>query len=237
MPYPSRMSKTVVVSQSNYAPWRGYFDLIASADVHVVLDDVQYTKQDWRNRNRINTPKGPAWISIPVNVTLGQRIDEVTVAGAGWVEQHWARIEQSYKHAAAFKTMGPLVRGMYESVADTERLTDVNDRVTQFLCDQVGVHTPRRDSKEFPSHDDPTDRLVGMCTALEADVYLSGPAAQAYLDVDKFSAVGIAVKWMDYGEYAAYPQVHGEWQPGLSVLDLLLNVGDEAPALLRQRAG
>ena len=229
------MPRRVAISQSNYIPWRGFFDLIDSVDEFVVLDDVQYTRQDWRNRNRIKTASGPVWISVPVKRSFGERIDEVVISDAGWADKHWSKIDQSYRKAASFAELGPRLRTAYEQVAPLERLTEINASLLTFACDALGVSTPMRRSDEFPMLDDPTERLVLMCQRLEADVYLSGPAAQAYLKRELFESEGIAVEWMHYDGYRDYPQLHGPFEPRVSVIDLLLNTGHDARGLFRGR--
>jgi hypothetical protein len=227
------MPRRIAISQSNYIPWRGYFDLIDRVDEFVVLDDVQYTRQDWRNRNRIKTAKGPAWISVAVKGRFGQRIDETLIADPSWAEKHWSKLEQEYRGAACFDALGGALRAEYERLSGFERLTDINRALIDFACAHLGVTTPLRESTEFETAEDPTDRLVGICGALGADVYLSGPTAQAYLDESRFAREGIAVEWMSYDGYPEYPQLHGPFEPRVSVVDLLLNTGEEAGGLLR----
>src|SRR3981081_3816911 len=110
--------KRVAIVQSNYIPWRGYFDLIASVDEFILLDDVQYTRRDWRNRNRIKTPSGTRWLTIPVEVRgrYTQRICDTRVADKEWAKRHWERIRQNYKHAPGMDALGGFVEDLYASV-------------------------------------------------------------------------------------------------------------------------
>jgi WbqC-like protein family len=227
--------RRIAISQSNYIPWRGYFDLVDRADEFIVLDDVQYTRQDWRNRNRIKTPRGVEWISVPVQGRFGQRIDETVVSDPRWAEKHWSKIEQCYRDAPAFREASPGLKASYESVADRELLTDINRGLFNYVCEVLGITTAMRASTEFPRYDDPSRRLVHMCQALDADIYLSGPAARDYLDVEAFQREGIRVEWMDYSGYPEYPQLHGPFEPRVSVIDVLLNAGSEAVDLFRPR--
>lgn len=229
------MPGTVVITQSNYIPWRGWFDMIARADLLVLLDEVQYTRRDWRNRNRIKTAQGLKWLTVPVQSKgkYEQRIDETLVTDKGWAQSHWSMIEQAYRGAAAFDETGPWLRELYDRAGELDRLSDVNRLFIEAIAERLGIDTPVRWSTELESADGPTERLVALSRSAGAERYLSGPAAQAYLDVAQFEAVGIAVDWMTYPDYPEYPQPHGEFAPQVSVVDLLLNAGERAPELLR----
>ena len=173
------MGKTVVITQSNYLPWRGYFDMIRSADELILLDCVQFTRRDWRNRNVIKTPSGLTWLTVPVQVRgrYHQAIDETEISDPTWVDKHLRAICQ--------------------------RL-DISCSISR--CEAV---IPRRDLLAM----DATDRLVALARAVGATSYLSGPAAQAYMDVSRFTNEGIEVIWMSYEGYPRYPQLWGDFAP------------------------
>jgi len=227
------MPRRIAISQSNYIPWRGYFDLIDRVDEFVVLDDVQYTRQDWRNRNRIKTSNGAVWISVAIQSRFGQRIDETVVSDRSWAEKHWSKIQQAYRGADCYQEREAALGAAYERAGTHERLTDINRELMDFMLDTLGITTPLRRSEELAVRDDPSERLIAICHELQAEVYLSGPAARAYLDEDRFARAGVEIEWMDYSGYRPYEQLHGPFEPAVSAIDLLLNVGSEARTLFR----
>jgi hypothetical protein len=228
----------VAIVQSNYIPWKGYVDLIRSVDLFLLYDEVQYTRRDWRNRNRIKTASGVRWLTIPLQ-TAGNyhaRIDEMTVSDPGWADSHWSALEQAYRHAPAFDELGPVVRGWYESVAGMARLSDINRALLEHVIATLRISTPLRLSTavEVERPEDPTLRLRALCEAVGATEYVSGPAARSYLDEQAFANAGIAVRWADYGGYPEYDQVHAPFEHGVTILDLLLHAGAQgANALMK----
>lgn len=235
----SSRKRTIAIVQSNYLPWRGYFDLIRSADELILFDSVQYTKRDWRNRNVIKTPQGPQWITIPVEVKgkYLQPIDETRIADTGWAETHIRTIEANYRRAAGFADVAPWLFEIMRAAAAEPLLTQVNERLLRAIAERLQVRTPLRrctdllDRAEMARMDAST-RLLALCQAAKAQRYLSGPAARDYLDESLFASAGIEVAWMDYGGYPDYPQLWGAFEARVSVVDLLLNVGDKAAAFL-----
>ncbi len=230
------MQKKIAVVQSNYIPWKGYFDLIRSVDAFVLYDDVQYTRSDWRNRNQIKTAQGEHWLSIPVKKKglLGQLINEVQISDPGWAAAHWKTIEQSYRRAACFSRMESPIRALYEQAADLTHLSAINHLFIAGLCPLLDIHTPLYRSEDLGGVEGRNERLIHLCGALGANEYLSGPAASHYLDEAAFAAHGITVAYMSYAGYPEYPQVYGEFQHALSVIDLLFNTGADASAYLKK---
>jgi hypothetical protein len=226
--------KRVAIVQSNYVPWRGYFDLIASVDEFVLLDDVQYTRRDWRNRNRIKTEHGTRWLTIPVQVSgrYTQTIAETEVAERGWTEQHWALVRQSYRDAVGFDDAAPFVEELYESAPEPS-LSDVNRHFLGAICERLGIPTPLTRSQDYAAEGAKTARLLDICRKAEATTYVSGPSARDYLDEEAFSAEGIAVEWFEYGPYSEYQQVHPPFEPQVSILDTLLCTGEAAAEHVR----
>lgn len=220
--------KRAAAIQSSYIPWRGFFDIVNLVDHYVFYDDVQFTKRDWRNRNRINSANGPQWLTIPV-VQKGrfyQRICEVRVADQRWAAKHWRAIELSYAKAPFFKDLQPELHDLYRRAGEMPFLTDINRLFIEQICEWIGIKTVLHDVREYDLPDGRVDRLVDLCRQLGADEYVSGPSAQAYIDPSDFSRHGINVKWMSYDGYPDYPSIHGQTpEAGLSILDLLLNVG------------
>jgi hypothetical protein len=227
-------SKRIAIVQSNYVPWRGYFDMIASVDEFVLLDDAQYTKRDWRNRNRIKTPQGTRWLSIPVQVSgrYTQAIHETHVAEEGWPADHWETVRQNYARAAGGRDVLAFVGDLYATVPST-RLTDINRHFLKHLCDWLEIDTRITASLDYQPQGTKTDRLLDICQKAGATEYVSGPAAQAYLDVQAFDAHGISVSWFKYGPYVPYDQVHPPFDPQVSILDVLLCTGEKARQFVR----
>ena len=227
--------KRIAILQSNYLPWKGYFDLIACVDEFVFYDEVQYTRGDWRNRNLIKTPHGLQWLTVPVRLASGSRIKirDVVIDGDGWQATHWESIKRNHARAphasVAFELLEPLYVG-----APASRLSDLNRQGIATIAEFLGITTPLVDSTAYPSSAvDPTQRLVDICLQAGATHYVSGPAARAYLRESAFAEQGLTVEWFDYDGYPPYPQLWGGFEPRVSVIDLLFNCGREAPRYLR----
>jgi hypothetical protein len=223
------VNKTVTIVQSNYIPWKGYFDLIRRSDVFVLYDDVQYTRRDWRNRNRIKTPNGLQWLTIPVEVKgkYTQEIREVKIADDRWRDEHWKTLRHAYSRAPFFKSYAERIEALYRG-ADSEWLSEVNRYFIEGVCELLGIRTDIRWSTEFSNQAGKSERLLGICRELNATAYLSGPAAKSYLDEGLFASAGIGVEWMDYSGYPEYPQLYGPFEHGVTVLDLIFNAGPDA---------
>ncbi|HSZ15130.1 MAG TPA: WbqC family protein [Solirubrobacteraceae bacterium] len=222
--------KTIAILQSNYVPWKGYFDLMSLVDELVLYDDVQFTRRDWRNRNRLKSPGGVRWLTIPVRVKgrYLQRIDETEVSDPGWARRHWSTLVGWYASAPCFEQYRPVIEDLYLGSRD-RHLSQINRRFLEALRDILGISTPLRSSSDYAVEGRKTERLLAICHSAGADRYISGPAARAYLDEDRFRADGIEVAWMTYDGYPEYPQLYPPFDHGVSVLDLLFSVGDEAP--------
>ena len=239
----SDVGKTVVITQSNYLPWRGYFDMIGSADELVLLDCVQFTRRDWRNRNVIKTPSGLKWLTIPVH-SKGQylqAIDETRVSEPNWADAHRQSITLNYKRAPHFEELSSWLFAEMRAVADEPMLSDINAHLIGVLCAKLEISVPIRrctDILERTALVDmaPAERLIELCREVGATRYLSGPAAKSYLKADRFAEFGIEVAWMDYEGYPDYPQLWGPFEPKVSVIDLLLNTGEQASHYLKENA-
>lgn len=230
--------KRVGIIQPNYVPWKGYFDFIHSVDAFVLLDDVQFTRRDWRNRNKIKTAHGLQWITIPVEVRgkYDQAIDQTQVADSQWVAHHLTTLEHAYRRADAFSSQWGRLRELYESVSDVVSLSEINRRFIETICGWLGITTPIFSSRELGGSGTKNERLISLCKALGATSYLSGPAARAYMDEAAWSGAGIDVEYKSYEGYPEYPQLHGQFEHGVCILDLLLNVGDDAAGFITPAA-
>ena len=235
------MGRTAVIVQSNYIPWKGYFELIRQADAVVLYDVVQFTAGDWRNRNRIQTPRGPAWLTIPVQQKgrLGRSVRETRITRPNWAVKHWKTLRLNYGRAAHFEPAAALLEPLYlDEAPRLELLSDVNHLFLRAISTWLGIDTPLSWAADHTLVEGKTERLVSLCQQLDAQTYLSGPAARGYLDVDRFEAAGIAVRWMDYSGWAEYPQLHAPpFEAGVSIVDLLFNLGQSGARAHLVRGG
>lgn len=217
----------VSISQSNYIPWKGYFDLIRKSDVFVLYDDMQFTKRDWRNRNQIKTHNGLLWLSIPVLAKgkFFQKINETEINGNDWAIGHWRSIRESYSKAPFFKENEEFFADLYENAKELKLLSEVNSLFIKSICSLLKIETRIISSSEFELKDDRNERLLHICQCLNADTYISGPAAQAYMDINIFNRSKINVEWMDYSHYQEYKQLHGSFTHNVTILDLIFNTG------------
>ncbi len=225
------MGLRVGVIQSVYAPWRGYFDLMADVDVFVLYDDVQYSKNSWRNRNRLKTAEGLVWMTVPVKGSLSQTIDEVVVDGRAWVLQHRALIQRALGNAPYF---ADAVR-LFEDATSGDlpvKLSDLNRRLIVLLCEYLGVKTPIESPRSYSPEGRSTERLVDLLSRMGATSYVSGPSGQDYIDPKLFADAGIQLEYKTY-DYAPYSQLWGPFEGGVSVLDLIANEGPRAPGFLK----
>ena len=234
----SPLPRKLAVLQSNYIPWKGYFDLINTVDDFVLYDDVQYTRNDWRNRNRIKTPQGPAWLTIPVVTKghFGQPIREVKVANALWRRKHWAALSLNYARAPHFQRYRAVFEALYLDSTE-DRLSIINFDFLQTVCDILGIKTRLSWSMDCVLEGDRNERLVGLCRQFGAMYYLSGPAARSYLDAARFTQAGIDVSYVDYAGYPTYTQLFGDFVHEVSVLDLIFNEGPDAPLFMKSFGG
>lgn len=221
-----------VILQPSFLPWRGYFDLIHRADVFVFYDDVQYDKHGWRNRNRIKTANGPAWLTVPVakkgNVTDGVAINAIEISGERrWPAKHVQTIRQAYARAPFLGDCTGLIDELYTDIPPL--LADFTIRTTIRLAAELGLERTFIRSSELAARGEQTERLVEIVREVGGTSYLSGPAARDYLDEPQFAEAGIALEYMSY-DYGEYPQLHPPFDPQVSVLDLLLMTGPDAAA-------
>jgi len=214
--------KKIAILQSNYIPWRGYFDIIKNVDTFVVYDEVQYTKNDWRNRNKIKTPNGLQWLTIPVKQKcLEQKIFETEVVDQNWRRKHLNSIKLNYAKAPFFEMYINQLESLYDG--NEVLLSDINLKFIKGICKMLNIQTKIIDSRELELKGDKNQRLIDACIKLEATHYLSGKAAQSYIETQLFKDKGITVDWMDYSHYREYPQLHPPFVMGVSIIDYLLN--------------
>jgi hypothetical protein len=225
-------TKKVAILQSNYIPWKGYFDIIAAVDEFILYDDMQFTKNDWRNRNQIKTPKGVQWISIPVGQCIDRRIRDVELPDNKWRVKHWKTLENNYRRAPHFEEVASIFKPLYLDFAFSH-LSQLNRCFIEAVCDYLGIKTAISNSWDYSVHEGKTERLVDLCLQSGASEYISGPAARDYIEDKLFAEQGIKLTWFDYSGYPEYPQLWGEFVHGVSILDLLFNCGKSSPDYMK----
>jgi hypothetical protein len=229
--------KKVAIVQSNYIPWKGYFDMIAAVDEFILYDDMQYTRRDWRNRNQIKTPQGVQWLTVPVKVKgkYHQKIRDTEIEGSEWATAHWKSLALNYRRAPHFEEVASWLEPLYQERSFTH-LSELNRCFIEAVCAYLEVPTAITNSSNYALMDGKVERLADLCLQAGGTEYVSGPAAREYLDEAVFSHRGIKLTWFDYAGYPAYPQLWGEFAHGVSVLDLLFNCGKDSPRYMRHVA-
>lgn len=223
---------TISILQSNYIPWKGYFDIIAKSDVFVIYDEVQYTKNDWRNRNLIKTQSGLQWITIPVRQeSLNQKIVDTKTSNNLWVKKHKSTLQTNYGKAPYFKQYKDCFFEIYDNPSTD--LSEINKLFIEKICAILGIETKIIDSRELNLEGDKVERLIDACKKLNATTYLSGPAAKSYIEEEKFKDSNIILEWMDYSNYKEYNQLYPQFEHGVSILDLIFNEGPKARSFLK----
>jgi len=224
----------VAIMQPTYLPWLGYFDLMARSDVFVFLDHVQFEKESWHNRNRIKSPEGWIWLTVPVlkRGRLHQSIAEVEIVPESrWPQKHLNALRHNYAHAPYRDTYLPALEAAY--AVRWQRLCDLNIALCLHLARCLGVSVTCLRSTELAPKGHKTDLVVDICLRVGAREYLSPAGARCYLDTDAFERRGLRLLYQDY-HHPSYPQLHGPFVSHLSALDALLNCGPEAAAYLGQ---
>lgn len=221
--------KRVAILQSNYIPWKGYFDLVNLADTFVFHDDLQYTKGDWRNRNRIKTSAGTSWLTIPCGTDENRLICNVELRDPGWQRDHWRRLTASYGRAPFFADYADYLEEMYLGRRWTN-LSDLNQHlITHISREWLGIPGEFDDSRHYGLTERKAARVLELLEKVGATEYVSGPAAKAYLDEAEFARRGIVLTWMSYDGYPEYDQPYPPFDHSVSILDLLFCTGPEAP--------
>jgi len=228
------MSKKVAIVQSNYIPWKGYFDLINLVDEFILFDDMQYTRRDWRNRNKIKTPQGLKWLTIPVDVKdkYYQKIKDTVASDLKWKYIHWKSIAHNYSRAKYFQDYKELFEDLYSGY-DDRFLSQINYRFITAICKIMGINTTISRSMDYRLADGKTERLIELCKQAGGTEYISGPAAKDYIDEGLFKSEGIELKYMDYSGYPEYSQLFPPFEHGVSIIDLIFNEGPDAPKYMR----
>ena len=223
----------VAVHQPQYLPWLGYFDKMRIADVFCYLDNVQYKKNEWQNRNRIKTAKDWQWITVPVRFRFPQKINEVEINNSvKWKKKHLQAFTTNYSKAPYFKDYMALLEDFFTK--EWNLLSELNIALLERLRGILNLNDkPAVLASSMELRDEPTDRLIDICKLLGADTYLAGHDGAAYMDLERFKDNGIAVITQEF-KHPVYPQTFGEFQSHMSVIDLLFNCGPESLEVIRK---
>jgi len=229
--------KKIAIVQSNYIPWKGYFDMINMVDEFILYDEVQYTKNDWRNRNKIKTFQGIKWLTIPIRqLKLEQKINETKTINNKWRKKHWNTLSQSYAKSTYFKDYKNTFEELYLNNNEIY-LSQINYQFITTICDILDIDTKIRWSSEFKLEGDRTEKLLGICDQCNASTYLSGSAAKDYFNESLAVERNIKVEWMDYSNYPEYNQLYSSFSHHVSILDLIFNEGKNAQKYMKSFKG
>lgn len=226
--------KKVAIVQSNYIPWKGYFDLINSVDEFILFDDMQYTRRDWRNRNKIKTAKGLIWLTIPVQVKgkYYQKIKDTEISDVEWGRQHWKTITFNYNRARYFQDYKHIFEPLYLNCQE-KYLSRINYLFIVNICKILGINTKISWSMDYNIVEGKTERLISLCKQAQATEYISGPAAKNYINEDLFKQENIKLSYIDYSNYPEYHQLYPPFEHGVSVIDLIFNEGENAKKYMK----
>ncbi len=224
----------VTILQPSYLPWLGFFEQMSRSDKFVLLDDVQYTRRDWRNRNRIRVRENWIWLTVPVQQKsrFSQSLLETRIDNSvSWRRKHLETLRQHYCKAPFFEKYFPRCQQVYEK--DWTFLFDLCLETINLIKEEMGIETPLLRSSEMKLSGEKTERLVSICRELGATHYLSGESGSDYISQEDFSNQGIELEYQNY-EHPVYPQRYTGFVPHLSAIDLLFNCGEQSLGILKQ---
>lgn len=224
----------VAIHQPNYLPYLGFFHKLAQADHFILLDSVDFVDDLFQQRNKIKTPQGWAWLSVPVqHVGHKPLIRDVLIAESArstWGRKHWRTLQMNYSRSPHFKTYAPALEELFCG-REWTRLVDVSEALIRLIAQWLRIETPLQRSSELPGEGHRTELLVSLCRATGATVYLSGGTGAHYLETAQFPAAGIELRYQSF-KHPVYPQSFGEFIPNLCALDFLFQCGPESHHLL-----
>ena len=229
------MGKKIAILQSNYIPWKGYFDLIAKVDEFILFDDMQYTRRDWRNRNKIKTPQGVQWLTVPVKVKgrYHQTIRATEINGKEWARKHWKAIAHNYYRAAHFEEIAAIFKPLYLN-HDYSHLSVLNREFIEAVCGYLNINTKISNSWDYTLINGKTERLADICAQAGGMEYISGPTAKDYIVEQVFTKRGIKLTWFDYTDYPRYNQLWNNFTHGVTILDMLFNCGKDSARYMKE---
>jgi hypothetical protein len=218
--------KKIAILQSNYIPWKGYFDIISKVDLFIFHDDLQYTSGDWRNRNKIKNPNGLQWLTIPCGTSEKRLICDVKLDDHSWQKKHWSIIKNNYHKAPYFGKYEDFFAAFYLDNIWTN-LSDANQSLIKAISrDILKLETIFEDSGKYSLVQKKGERVIELLNHCNADIYLSGPSAKSYLKPQMFNQNHIELTYIDYSTYPVYQQLYPPFIHEVSIIDLLFHVGD-----------
>ena len=219
---------SVAIIQSNYLPWKGYFDIIHDVDTFIFLEDAQYTKEDWRNRNKIKTPLGIKWITVPVHSSIYQTISQTKIDNSrNWCEDHKKRILHNYSKSNYYDSYKNDIFKIYSKNYDT--ISELNIYSIQLICRLLDIDVDLKNSEDFNVQGRKDDKIIELCKTIGAKKYITGPAAKAYINENKFEISGIELEYKNYSGYPEYEQLWNGFNHFVSIIDTIFNCGDKSP--------
>ncbi|MDY6994324.1 MAG: WbqC family protein [Pseudomonadota bacterium] len=220
----------VAIIQSNYIPWKGYFDIIHDVDLFIFYDEVQFTKNDWRNRNKVKSNQGVSWITVPVGKSISRYLTEVEIKEKKWQNKHYKIFKQNYIKSNFYKKYIEFLEHIYLE-QQWNNLSELNQYVIKLISkDFLGIKTKFKNSFEYQvTHMEKQEKIMGLLQKAKASTYVSGPAARSYIAENAFQQAGIELIWKDYSNYPEYPQFFPPFKHGVTILDLLFHTGPDAP--------
>ena len=226
-------NQRVAILQSNYIPWKGYFDIIGKSDIFIFHDDLQYTKSDWRNRNYIKTKNGKELLTVPCGRNENRLIKDVNLTNNDWQLKHWRKIEESYLSAKYFNYAKSILKPIYLDIK-WENLSVMNQHIIKFFSYEIlDFHVKFMNSTDFNLSETKGLRVLELLKKINAKYYLSGPAAKDYLNTDYFKLNNIEIEWMDYSNYKEYPQLFPPFDHNVSIIDMLMNLGPDLKKFMK----
>lgn len=223
----------VAILQSNYIPWKGYFDIIGQVDRFIFHDDLQYTKGDWRNRNKIKTINGPTWLTVPCGTSEKRNICDVELVDNSWQKKHWATLCGAYSKTPFFSEYKVFLEELYLGTKWCN-LSDMNQHFIKEISTKIlGKQVIFDDSRNYNLHEKNSERVVELLKKVGATCYVSGPAAKNYLNTAELASENIDLEWMCYDNYPEYPQLYPPFCHYVTVLDLIFNVGPDSKNFMK----
>jgi hypothetical protein len=226
--------KKVAISQSNYIPWKGYFDMIAAVDEFIIYDDMQFTRRDWRNRNYIKTPQGLQLLTVPVCAKgkYHEKIRDIRIDGSDWAVAHWKALFMNYRRAPYFTEIALLIEPLYLNNNFTH-ISQLNRHFIETICSFLEIKTNITNSWDYELLNGKTERLASLCQQASGTNYFSGPSARNYINEKIFLDFNIKLTWFDYEGFPEHPQLWGKFTHEVTILDLLFNCGKNASNYMR----
>ena len=221
----------IAIHQPQYLPWLGYLDKIDKADVFVILDNVQFKKNEWQNRNRIKTAQGCQWITVPVLYRFPEKINEVMINNkAHWGRKHLQALITNYSKSPCYDKYISFFENIFSR--NWECLVDINVEIIKFLITTLDLKTRLVMASDLELREGSTERLIDTCKTLESNKYLAGKDGNKYMNLELFDQEGIEVIFQDF-KHPVYNQLFGDFEPYMSAIDLLFNCGDDSLEILR----